>query len=127
MSIPETEESEYWVSRYFELGKQLPEKYPQLTFQNHCYWRIALDQTLQTKWDTVLKRPANKNLSRDQLIAVVRWLEVYLEDPSLSCRDGDRQLPCVSKADDWRRYDQRFTGGIFIDRIHRRSPSSSQL
>ncbi|MEL7005355.1 MAG: hypothetical protein AAFN93_21870, partial [Bacteroidota bacterium] len=42
------------VQKYFQLAETLEEQYPQLDFRNHCYWRIALDNVLQGKWEILL-------------------------------------------------------------------------
>jgi hypothetical protein len=71
-------------NRYFVLGNELESRYPHLNFKNHCYWRIALDNTVQAKWDQRIKRrPAYLNLSNDQLKRVVILLEEYLQNQEL--------------------------------------------
>ena len=55
--------SEYYHT-YQNLPEKLTEKYTDLNFQNHCYLRIALDNIFQAKWDTKIKRPAYRNLSK---------------------------------------------------------------
>ena len=68
---------------YFELGNQLPKIYQHLDFENHCYWRIALDNTLNAKWKDVVPSPAYKNISKAQLNQVIHLLETYKEDEQL--------------------------------------------
>ncbi|MEM6687631.1 MAG: acetyltransferase, partial [Bacteroidota bacterium] len=61
-------------------------------FENHCYLRIALDNTLQTKWDTVIKKPAYKHLTAAQLKQVVQLLESYDGNELLLKRDNTISL-----------------------------------
>lgn len=68
---------------YFELGNQLPQIYKHLNLDNHCYWRIALDNTLSTKWRDVVTSPAYKNISEEQLNHVIHLLERYKDDERL--------------------------------------------
>lgn len=70
-------------SRYFELAKSLEKHYPGLSFRDHCYWRIALDNTLGDRWDKVIRRPAYKNLDTKQLQKVNELLAKYLDDKDL--------------------------------------------
>ncbi|MEM9326688.1 MAG: hypothetical protein AAGA85_13575, partial [Bacteroidota bacterium] len=71
------------TSRYFSLAKKLESVYPKLQFRDHCFWRIALDNTLKGKWDEVIDRPAYKHLSKQQLEQVVHWMERYEKDERL--------------------------------------------
>ncbi|MDO1500302.1 acetyltransferase [Winogradskyella maritima] len=72
---------------YYEAYKGLPEalekSYHKLNFDNHCYLRIALDNTFNAKWDNVIKRPAYKNLSKEKLERVVGLLQAYKTDLEL--------------------------------------------
>ena len=69
--------------KYFELAGRLEERYPDTSFRNHCYWRIALDNTLGARWDTVIGRPAYKHLTSARMESVVSLLEAYLQDRDL--------------------------------------------
>jgi hypothetical protein len=80
------------IAAYFGLGKQLPEKYSQFPFQNHCYWRIALDNALDKRWDTIVSRPAYRNLTIQQLKMVVNLLEKYEMDKRLLLQHNRRSL-----------------------------------
>lgn len=62
---------------YQGLPEQLEEQYPELNFRNHCYLRIALDITLQAKWDTKLKKPAYNYLSTHEYASVLNLLKTY--------------------------------------------------
>ncbi len=78
--------------RYFELGNQLLKIYPQLSFENHCYWRIALDAIIGNKWNTQIGSPAYKNLSSSQLEKVVAKLNLYKEDKNTLLQDNLKSL-----------------------------------
>ena len=49
----------------------------ELNFRNHCYLRIAYDNTVNNKWDNVVAKPFIKNASEDQLKSVVELLKNY--------------------------------------------------
>ena len=49
----------------------------ELNFRNHCYLRIAYDNTINNKWDNVVAKPFIKNASEDQLNNVVGLLKNY--------------------------------------------------
>ena len=49
----------------------------ELNFRNHCYLRIAYDNTVNNKWDNVVAKPFIKNASEDQLNSVVGLLKNY--------------------------------------------------
>jgi hypothetical protein len=63
---------------YESLPDQLVSHYKELTFENHCYLRIALDNTFQNKWDSKIKAPAYKYLNEKQLSDVLSLLKRYL-------------------------------------------------
>ncbi|AUC78683.1 acetyltransferase [Nonlabens sp. MB-3u-79] len=69
--------------QYFDLGNQLPNTYIHLNFDNHCYWRIALDNTLFAKWKDVVPAPAYRNITEEQLDYVIHLLKNYLIDEQL--------------------------------------------
>ena len=69
--------------RYFALPKALEARYPALDFQDHCYWRIALDHVFQQRWDQVLNKPAHRHLSEKQMQKVVQFLEIYIDNLQL--------------------------------------------
>ncbi len=68
---------------YFELGNLLPKFYPDLNFENHCYWRIALDNAVKQRWTNTVDRPAYKNISTSLLEETVRLLNTYKTDQKL--------------------------------------------
>ena len=77
---------------YFDLGKQLVQKYPHLQFDDHCYWRIALDNTLNNKWKNVIPPPAYRNLSEEQLDYTLHLLRSYLKDEQLLLEHNKNSL-----------------------------------
>ena len=46
---------------------------------DHCFLRIAYDNAVGARWDTVVTRPAWRHLSLDQLAAAVAILEQVLD------------------------------------------------
>ena len=44
-----------------QLANELENIYHNLNFKNHCYLRIAYDNTIDAKWDTVINRPFTIN------------------------------------------------------------------
>ena len=69
--------------QYFDLGNELPRKHQHLNFDNHCYWRIALDNTLKAKWKDKIPSPAYRNLTEEQLDFVLHLLKSYKNDEQL--------------------------------------------
>ncbi|MEM8893098.1 MAG: acetyltransferase [Bacteroidota bacterium] len=81
-----TEERRILINQYFMLANSLEKVYPESSFKNHCYWRIALDNVLSAKWDTVISRPAYASLSQQQLEKVIQLLKFYMSDQALLTR-----------------------------------------
>ena len=81
-----------YQNAYLGLPEELAAKYPDLNFDNHCYLRIALDNTLGTKWDSQISRPAYKNLDESQLNEVRELLRKYKEDRELLLRHNAKSL-----------------------------------
>ncbi|SHJ11896.1 hypothetical protein [Aquimarina spongiae] len=84
--------SEQYYDVYEMLPEKLAEKYPELSFDNHCYLRIALDNMASTKWDTVILRLAYKHLSLEQRKEIIRLLKAYFYDKSLLLRHNQQSL-----------------------------------
>lgn len=78
--------------KYFNQARKLESIYPHLNFRNHCYWRIALDNTLSAKWDTVIQKPAYLHLTENQLRRVIQLLEDYEKDQELLIRHNSNSL-----------------------------------
>lgn len=69
--------------QYFDLGNELVNRYPLLQLDNHCYWRIALDNTLGGKWKDQIPSPAYKHLTDEQLDYVIHLLKSYKTNQQL--------------------------------------------
>ncbi len=78
--------------KYFDLGNDLPNIYPHHNFDNHCYWRIALDNAVGDMWKKKVKSPAYKNLSEEQLDKVIHLLENYKTDEQLLLEHNQNSL-----------------------------------
>jgi hypothetical protein len=78
--------------RYFALGNELPKIHTDLKFQNHCYWRIALDCVTGDRWNNRLEAPAYKNLETIQLLKVIECLESYKTDRNQLLVDNKKSL-----------------------------------
>ena len=81
--MPAMNYSEAYYQTYKNLPEKLAEFYTDLQFDNHCYLRIALDNTTGGKWDTIIKRPAYKNLTEINREKVLKLLECYFHDKTL--------------------------------------------
>ena len=84
--------SEAYQQAYQNLPEQLEERYPNLSFDNHCYLRVALDHVMGDQWDTQIKRPAYQHLNTAQLKKVVAVLQNYLTDENLIHRHNQSSL-----------------------------------
>ena len=66
------------------LSNLLDEQYSkELNFRNHCYLRIAYDNTVNDKWDNVLRTPFVKYASNEQLENALSLLKSYITDKKL--------------------------------------------
>ena len=55
----------------------------QLNFKNHCYLRIAYDNTANNKWDNVIEKPFIKNANETQLNKALLLMNKYTSDKEL--------------------------------------------
>ena len=55
----------------------------ELNFKNHCYLRIAYDNTANNKWDNVIAKPFIKNANEVQLNNALFLLNKYTSDKEL--------------------------------------------
>ena len=55
----------------------------ELNFRNHCYLRIAYDNSVNNKWDNVIAKPFIKNANEEQLNHAAFLLNKYLSDKEL--------------------------------------------
>jgi hypothetical protein len=51
--------------------------------QNHCFMRVCLDTSLGVPWHNVVKRPASRHMTDDQLRAAIAVAEQIVENPPL--------------------------------------------
>jgi hypothetical protein len=66
-----------------QLANELESIYPDLNFRNHCYLRIAYDNAVYCKWDTVVDKPFTKNGSLEQRYIAELFLKTYKTDKKL--------------------------------------------
>ena len=64
----------------------------QLNFKNHCYLRIAYDNTANNKWDNVIAKPFIKNANEMQLKNAVFLLNKYTSDKELLLKHNLKSL-----------------------------------
>ncbi len=65
------------------LANELELQYSDLNFRNHCYLRIAYDNVLGAKWDTIIDRPFVSKASEDQVDQANRLLTLYKTNKEL--------------------------------------------
>jgi hypothetical protein len=51
--------------------------------QNHCFMRVCLDTSFGVPWHSVVKRPASRHMTNDQLRAAIAVAEQIVENPPL--------------------------------------------
>ena len=95
--------SKAYENAYEGLPEALAEHYSELSFDNHCYLRIALDELFKAKWDTKIKRPAYKHLSDNQLVNIRRLLNRYKNDKQLLLQHNKQSLAYRSA---WKKQNQ---------------------
>lgn len=62
------------------------------SFRNHCYLRIAYDNTCSDKWDNVVKKPFIKNANLSQLVTSLEKLRKYKNNFELLISDNKKSL-----------------------------------
>ena len=55
----------------------------EMNFRNHCYLRIAYDNSVNNKWDNVIAKPFIKNANEEQLNNAAFLLNKYTSDKEL--------------------------------------------
>jgi hypothetical protein len=50
---------------------------------DHCFMRVCLDTAIGAPWHTVVRRPAIKNLSDEQLYKAICVAQTLVDSPSL--------------------------------------------
>ncbi len=66
--------------------------YKELNFRNHCYLRIAYDNTVLDQWDNVVKKPFVKFATVTQLKNVLNLFNKYSIDKVMLLSDNDKSL-----------------------------------
>lgn len=64
----------------------------ELNFRNHCYLRIAYDNSTQDKWDNIVNKPFVKYATSFQLQSAVDLLNKYLLDKLTLLSDNGKSL-----------------------------------
>lgn len=64
----------------------------ELNFRNHCYLRIAYDNTVQDKWDNKIAKPFVKFATNLQLQNAVELLNKYVSNKLTLLSDNDKSL-----------------------------------
>lgn len=77
---------------YQGLPEQLAIHYKELPFDDHCYLRMALDNTFSAQWDTKIPKPAYKNLNQPQKKQVLQFLNQYKKDQALMLHHHRKSL-----------------------------------
>ena len=79
------------------LANELESKYPELKFRNHCYLRIAYDNTVNAKWDIIVKKPFTLQATKLQLFKANKLLKLYLIDIDLLLKHNKISLKYRNK------------------------------
>lgn len=81
------------ISEIKRLSNELDSHYnSELNFRNHCYLRIAFDNTVGDKWNTKIAKPFIKYATMEQLTNVLAMLNHYLLNKQILCIDNERSL-----------------------------------
>ena len=89
------------ISEIKKLSNQLDTQYnPELNFRNHCYLRIAYDNTVNNKWDITVKRPFTKYASEHQLETALNLMKLYKIDKRKLLHDNEISLEFRKKDGD---------------------------
>lgn len=75
-----------------KLANELELQYSDLNFRNHCYLRIAYDNVLHAKWDTVVGRPFVAKAKPEQVRKANELLTLYKEDRNLLMQHNKKSL-----------------------------------
>ena len=59
---------------------------------DHCFMRVCLDHAIGARWDTVVARPAIRNLTAGQLAGAIACAEAIAADPALLRPRNDASL-----------------------------------
>ena len=64
----------------------------ELNFRNHCYLRIAYDNSVKNKWDNIIPKPFIKNAKEEQLKNALELLNHYVLDKQLLLDHNNNSL-----------------------------------
>lgn len=67
------------------------------SFRNHCYLRIAYDNTCNNKWDLLVNKPFVDNATTDQLTTALDHLNRYKDDFTCLLTDNKKSLKFRNK------------------------------
>ena len=75
------------------LSNKLTTQYEsQFNFRNHCYLRIAYDNTIGDKWDIAVRKPFVKYATVAQLIHALKLLNIYTKNKADLLLDNEKSL-----------------------------------
>jgi hypothetical protein len=80
------------MTETMRLANHLEKQYPSLNFRNHCYLRIAYDNTVDAKWDTVVARPFTINASAEKVTFANYLLSLYISDKDFLMQHNKKSL-----------------------------------
>lgn len=80
-----------------ELANSLEKQYNDLNFRNHCYLRIAYDNTVHAKWDTVIDKPFVARASSSQIEKANELLILYSKNKELLMQHNKKSLTYRNK------------------------------
>lgn len=69
-------------------------------FRNHCYLRIAYDNTCGGKWDLLVNKPFVDNATPVQLTTAVEYLNRYKNDFEVLVSDNKKSLNFRKRKDE---------------------------
>ena len=95
------QEKNILIANIKQLSNELDSQYNgELNFRNHCYLRIAYDNTVNNKWDIVVKKPFTKYANEHQLETALNFLKLYLSDKKRLINDNEISLAFRKKDND---------------------------
>lgn len=81
------------IAQIKQLSNELDIHYKsELNFRNHCYLRIAYDNTVNDKWDTIVKKPFTKYATEESLLKALAFLDDYKKNKNVLIADNDKSL-----------------------------------
>ncbi len=87
------EEKANLIFQIKEFSNLLDKQYcKELNFRNHCYLRIAYDNTVLDQWDNVVNKPFVKFATIAQLKNVINLFNKYSIDKVMLLSDNEKSL-----------------------------------